>query len=189
MSPSDAVLARSRTLSANSVSGLASFIVARNANWTLFHIAKRKAAAVPTAPRKAPRKTKEDHPPPGHTTADDAGESEMEITDAPPSPPRKKKKEEERVMLNLPARARVPARPEDVSRPVAGPSRVREVDGEVARLRAENARLREENAMLRESEERRRASSYARSACGVAFDEQQVLFLGRRVVQRGEGLG
>jgi hypothetical protein len=63
--------------------------------------------------------------------------------------------------------------------PVAGPSRGRDKDGEVVRLRAENARLREENAGLRESHARQRA--FLLDTCpagGIALHEQQVLYLG-----------
>jgi hypothetical protein len=94
-------------------------------------------------------KTNEDRPPAGHTTADDVGKSELDVTDAPPL--LQKKKKEERVMLSHPGHARLPSKPEEAARPVAGPSRGRDEDGEVVRLCAENARLREENAALRAS--------------------------------------
>ncbi|KAG1758301.1 hypothetical protein EDD22DRAFT_850121 [Suillus occidentalis] len=120
---------------------------------------KRKAPAAPAAPRKAQCKTNEDRPPTGHTTADDAGESELNMTDAPPPPQKKKKKKkkEERVMLSLPGRARLPSKPEEATHPVAGLSRGRGKDGEMMRLHAENVRLQEENAALRESHARQRA--------------------------------
>lgn len=60
-------------------------------------------------------------------------------------------------MISLPGRARLPSKPEEAARPVAGPSRVRNEEGEMARLRAENARLREEITALRESHARQRA--------------------------------
>ncbi|KAG1767213.1 hypothetical protein EDD22DRAFT_844584 [Suillus occidentalis] len=66
----------------------------------------------PTAICKAPHKNKEDHPPVGHITMDDIGESELDITNVPPPVPKRKKKEM-RLTLNLPAHARVPNKPED----------------------------------------------------------------------------
>ncbi|KAG1770539.1 hypothetical protein EDD22DRAFT_948480 [Suillus occidentalis] len=122
-----------------------------NCNDPPFHTSSvNSAPATHATPHKVQRKMNEDCPPAGHTTMDDVGESELDITNLPPLQ-QKKKKKEGRVMLSLLGHTRLPPKSDEAAHPVAGPSCVRNEDGEVVRLRVENMRLQEENAALRES--------------------------------------
>ncbi|KIK35582.1 hypothetical protein CY34DRAFT_16928 [Suillus luteus UH-Slu-Lm8-n1] len=101
---------------------------------------KYKAPAAPVTLCKAPCKTKKDYPNAGHTIADKAGKSELEVVDVPPP---KRKKRALRPVVNLSSYAKPPTKPEDVSCAEAGPSQVRDYDGELVRLHTENAGLQE----------------------------------------------
>ncbi|KAG1759506.1 hypothetical protein EDD22DRAFT_955801 [Suillus occidentalis] len=111
-------------------------------------LSANSAPPAPTAPCKALCKIKEDYPPVGHTTTDNAGESELNITNALPPP--QKKKEEKWVTLSLPGHTRIPSKPEEATCPIAGPLHKRAKDGEMVRLCTENACLQKENVALHE---------------------------------------